>query len=67
MAIKDFDDMSELTIDVYLKNGKKYLDCDIPSGPQSPDSCIAFWVGEELMVVPLDNVDHYCLKRGETK
>ena len=51
--------MENLKLNVYLKDGRKFLGCDVPPKPfgeGSSMSCVSFWQEESLYYIPMSEV-----------
>jgi hypothetical protein len=67
MAVKDFDNQSNLVMDVQLKTGKKFTNCDIPTNPMAVNGIISFWYEGKIMCYPIDNITYFSLYNKEDK
>ena len=55
--IKDPTNLNTAKINVYLRDGRSCLGCDIPSKPMGEhDRFVSFWFQRALRVIPLDLV-----------
>lgn len=53
-------EIAKLKIDVYVKTGPIYKNCDITSSPMGQhERVISFWHDSRVYVYPLDRIDHY--------
>lgn len=49
-----------LTINVFLKNGRIFLEHDIPPNPLGDnDQFVAFWFGDVIRVYPMSEVAYF--------
>lgn len=56
--IKSFteEESEHIKINVDLKNGRSFLNKDIPSKPFEINGMVSFWVGDDLKIIPLSEI-----------
>lgn len=59
MAIVDFPRTRNVTADIFTKDGRKFLKCDVlPGSLGVVDGVVKFWFNGAVRMVPLEDVLH---------
>ena len=53
--LRKFDNEENLQMDVYLRDGSKYLNCDMTTSAETVGVC-KFWKDEVFMIVPWEEI-----------
>jgi hypothetical protein len=62
MAIKEIKNVENLVIDIFLKNGDRYIGCDITTRPCGENErTVSCWHGNKVLVFPLTEVVQFNL------
>ena len=57
--IKVPENENNLELNVFLKNGKTFLNKDVPNQPMGKNErVVSFWNDDRLMVYPMEQIDH---------
>lgn len=64
--LKKFNNEENLLMDVYLKDGGKYLKCDMTTSAETNGVC-KFWNGDVFMIVPWDEIKRVEIYEEDSK
>lgn len=56
--IQNIKDGTKVYVNVFLKNGSIYKECNIPNNPFDVGECFSFWAFDKLMIYPFSQIDH---------
>lgn len=63
MPVREIHDVSNLVMDVYLKNNESFKCCDVP--PEflgKHEKLLSFWLGDCLNAYPLEQVEFFVIR-----
>lgn len=60
MAVKEVENPNNLKMNVFMKDGREFLGCDLTPKPMGDtERSVGFWHENAIKVVPLRDVLHY--------
>ena len=64
--LKKFENEENLQMNVYLKNGKRHMNCDMAVANETVGVC-KFWIDEKMVIIPWDEISKVEIFDAEKK
>jgi hypothetical protein len=59
------DEMDKLQMNVFMKDGKDFIGCDLPQNPFNVQGLVSFWIDDVCHAVPIADTKRIELYVGE--